>query len=112
MPPNAADYPVAQALDALYAAYDQRLTLVYLSSFERGPSVDAVENVVMDHCRSRRRSCVALREEFPSFWETGGAPYGHPNNGFNVGHLNAVGHAAVGRVLARELRRIHDDGLF
>ncbi|MGC4079577.1 MAG: hypothetical protein QM702_21550 [Rubrivivax sp.] len=111
-PPNPADYPVAGALDALFAAYDERLTVVYLSQFKERSQVDAVEETAMAHCRAKRRSCVALREEFPAFFQTGGAPYGHPNKGFNVGHLNAVGHAAVGRVLARELKRIHDDGLF
>jgi hypothetical protein len=111
---DASQFPIGEALDTLFKAYDGRLTVVFLSRYAEDASAppSPVEDVVAQHCRIAARSCVHLHTEFASFRGVGSAPYGHPNNGFNVGHLNALGHAAVGRVLARELLRLHGNGLF
>lgn len=110
----ASNYPIQAALDLLFAAYNDRLSIVFLArADERAPNVASeVEQIVLNDCQQKRRSCVSTRAENAKLLETGNVPYGHPNVGRNVGHLNALGHEAVGKTLARELKQLRDHGLF
>ncbi len=101
--------PVEQQLALLFEAFHGRLTLVFLPDF--GAPVP-IERRTVAECARRGWSCVNLRESFPSFAAAGDAPYGFPNSTFGEGHLNARGHAAVARLLAPELERLQQRGLF
>ena len=105
---------VEDELDAVMAAHGGRATVLYLAAFDpRAPLVPtAIEQRVTARCRARGWSCVNLRQGFPEFATTHSAPYGFPNTGFNVGHMNAAGHSLAGDLLADELARVHRDGLF
>jgi hypothetical protein len=112
-PLRASDYPIAQAIDLLFRAYRDRLSIVFLADYsESSPaSVSDVEHAVLQACRARQRSCVSTRDENQQFVGTGDVPYGHPNVGRNVGHLNTRGHEAVANTIAAELMRLRKSGI-
>lgn len=111
-PPRAADYPVRLALELLLRAYQGRVTLVLLPRFRPGGAHQPsdVEQIFQDVCALR--SCVHLGPAFSSFAARRATPYGFPNRGFNVGHLNHAGHGAVAAALAGELLRLRSHGIF
>jgi hypothetical protein len=102
------DYPIEDQLALLNAAWQERVTVLYLAAFDperpREPASDT-ERRLFAACAARGWSCVNLRESFPEFAARWEAPYGFANSGWNTGHMNAAGHRAAGALLARELVR-------
>jgi hypothetical protein len=99
-------YPVARELELLNAAYQNRVTVLYLPDFDpKAPErVDSFVEETFDRlCRERGWSCVNLRRSYADFAARHRAPFGFPNSGYNFGHMNADGHAAAAAALAREL---------
>lgn len=109
----ASSFPIAAALTQLKEAFAGRLTILFISSFDgRHPEASTdVEAEVSRFCKETETSCVFGREDWRSFADAGRAPFGFPNGQWNVGHPNAEGHAALGRVLGRELLRLRQRGL-
>jgi lysophospholipase L1-like esterase len=104
-------WPAGEILDRLTAAYAGRVTFLFLPPFNTGTGV--AETQFLDWCRGRSASCVDLHSVFEQFRAEGKAPYGFANgNGFGAGHLNPAGHAAAARLLAAELQRVRQRGLF
>jgi hypothetical protein len=102
-------HPVAALLDALHRAYEERVTLFYVPSFDpERPSEPATrtEAFVAERCREQGWSCVSLRSAYPDFARRREAPFGFPNTNWNQGHLNSAGHAAAGELLADEMVRL------
>ena len=103
-------YPAERELSLLRSAYTNRVTFLFMPLFSA--PVENEEIRFDRYCRETRTSCVNLRASFEEFRRTGTAPYGFPNSGFGTGHLNAAGHWAAARLLASELRRLQQNGLF
>lgn len=107
IPPRDA-YPVEETLDRLAAAFEGRVTFLWLPSYDPERLTEpesATEARVMAACRERGLSCVNLRDVFPTFRAQNDAPYGFSNTAWNVGHLNAAGHRAAAALLADELEK-------
>ena len=105
----APDGPVEAEMDRMSETFGGRVTLAFVASY--GPR-DAIESRFIAHCGGRHFSCVDLRDSFAEFKARGDAPTGFPNSSFGSGHMNAAGHAALGRLLNRELERVRSVGLF
>src|SRR5207248_1817035 len=111
-PEAGAEPPVEDELAALAQAYGQRITFLYMAAFDRSHPQDRseIERQVEEVCARRGFSLVNIRRFFPEFVRAGSSPYGLPNAGFNVGHLNEDGHEAVAREVAREIERLSGRG--
>jgi hypothetical protein len=107
------DTRIVAELAATRGAYDGHVTFLFLSPFDpKAPDVPSrVEGVFTDACRANGWSCVALRSGYAAFAARHAAPYGFPNSGFNVGHMNPEGHRLAADLLAGELRRLRADAL-
>jgi GDSL-like Lipase/Acylhydrolase family len=104
-------WPAEAILDRMRTAYGNRVTYFYLPGFTREPS--QAERQFAGWCRDQNVSCIDFRDAFSPFRLAGHAPFGFANSGhFATGHLNPAGHAAAGRLLAAELRRVRQRGLF
>lgn len=103
-------YPLETELGLLRALYGDRITFLFLPLFDK--PLENEELRFDRYCRATNVSCVNFRASFAEFQRTGTAPYGFPNSGFGGGHLNPDGHAAVARLLANELRRLQQHGIF
>lgn len=112
-PPRASEFPIAAALTKLFEAYDKRMTLLYISSFdpEHADEPSDVEAEVVRYCTESRTSCVFARAAWPEFVARHGTPFGFPNGQWNFGHPNAEGHRALGQLLADELLSLRRRGL-
>jgi hypothetical protein len=110
-PVTPAAWPVAAEISHLRAAYDGRVTFFFLS-----PPIDApvtpVERTFMATCSAEGLSCVNMRTTYDDFRRRGDAPFGFPNSKFGEGHMNVRGHAAAAALLATELERLRERGLF
>lgn len=106
-------FPIAAELDALAGAYRGRVTMLFFAAFDplHPGAATAGEERFDAWCRTGGRSCVNVRAAYGRFAEGHASPYGFSNTLFNVGHMNADGHAAVGKLLAQELERLIADGL-
>lgn len=98
-------YPIREELRALANAYDNRLTLLFLSgaTTQAAAPSSATELVVRDTCIELGLSCAFTREENAELARRGAFPTGFPNTRPNQGHLNAAGHAAAARALVKVL---------
>jgi hypothetical protein len=108
-PPAPKAYPVEREMDRLFAAYEGRMTVLYLSVLDpRHPGEEEpTERRVREYCERHGVSCVFTRGENARAWsERYQVPSGFANTSFNAGHLNAGGHGIAGRVLAAELGRL------
>jgi hypothetical protein len=103
-------WPVAAEMSRLRAAYDGRLTFLFIPDYNGTPS--PVELEFMITCHARQFSCVNFRGAFDDFRARGDAPFGFPNSKFGEGHLNSSGHAAAAALLQSELERLRGRGLF
>lgn len=105
-------FPVKEELRMLADAYDGRLTLLLLGSFDPAvPGRDTDTETAITRAASEFRISLArTRDEYPSLAERGIAPHGFPNTSLNSGHLNGAGHAAAAGVLTRELLKLHVEG--
>ena len=105
-------WPVADDLDRMRTAYGGRVTFLYLPEFPR-PGVPMAEGQFNVWCAQRGASCINLRSVFTRFRVAGTAPYGFANGtAFGVGHLNQQGHRAAAELVASELQRMRQRGLF
>lgn len=95
--------PVEEELDLLFQAWENRLTLLFISGTDTN---DTTEERVRNYCERHRASCVFTRNSFLDLKARGHEPYGFSNTYLGEGHMNAHGHAVAGRVLAEELTRI------
>jgi hypothetical protein len=104
--------PVKEELRLLAEAYNGRLTLLLLGRFDpRDPGRDTVDEEVLKRAaRELGISLACTKDEYVTLAEKGLAPYGFSNTLPNSGHMNAAGHAAAARALARELLRLHAEG--
>ncbi len=103
-------YPLEHELSLLRSAYGNRVTFLFLPLFNT--PIENEEIRFERYCRETTTSCLNFRESFEGFQRIGTAPYGFPNSRFAGGHLNTAGHVAVARLLAMELRRLQQNGLF
>ena len=112
-PPSVEAYPVAEEVRLLAEAFEHRLTLVFIPPYDESVAHVATpfEREVLEGCRVSAISCVSAGPSWNDFARTGHTPFGFPNSGWNAGHLNPDGHAAVGRILADELERLMERGL-
>jgi hypothetical protein len=106
------EYPVREELSMLAGAFDGRLTLLLLGSFDPAdPARETDAEVEVERvARELGISVACAKEEYPALAEQGMFPFGFANTTFNYGHLNPAGHAAVARVLTRELLRVRAEG--
>jgi lysophospholipase L1-like esterase len=107
------DSLVSDELQMLADAYDKRLTILLLTSFDPNSpgSYTAGESAVRMAAGRNGMSLACSKDEFPKLAEQGVSPHGFSNTSPNTGHLNAAGHAATARALTRELLRLHRAGL-
>lgn len=110
----AREYPIDQAGELLLDSYGTRTTVLWLRHFngrsQAGrPTPGQLQ--FQELCRQRQIHFVDLGLEFAHLVELGRAPRGFPNTYWNAGHLNAVGHDWIGRVLDRELWELHQRGI-
>jgi hypothetical protein len=112
--PVVTEYPIEAQLDALAAAWDGRITFLFLPEYDaRDPdAAGETERRVIARCAARAWSCANLRDRFADFATTRTSPYGFANSSFNAGHMNDAGHAATAAVLAEELERLRARDLF
>lgn len=104
-------FPVEDAVDALIAAHQGRLSILWLSSFD--PAAPArstpVETRVAAQAAARGIGFVATRARFDTLERR--APFGFADSGYNQGHLNLHGHRIAGELLAEEIVRRGVDGV-
>jgi hypothetical protein len=107
------DYPIGAELSLANAAYRGRVSFFLLSTFDfHAPGVASpVERRFLAECAAAGLHCATPRATYPAIAMSGQAPYGHSNSAFNFGHLNRVGHRAVGAALAEHLQDLHEHGL-
>lgn len=113
-PAVAAEAPVEEIVELLRTTWGGRLTIVNLPYLDFGPArIRPVETTrrLFEYCAKRGISCIEPTEEFLALARRHKSPYGFSNTGFNYGHMNVDGHAALGEALARELARLRRDGL-
>ncbi len=110
---QAVAFPVRAELELLAAAYQNRVTVLFLVPFDgsTSPPPTPYEREVLAACAARQLSCLSVREAWAELAGRGGTPYGFPNTCWNCGHLNEEGHRLVGELLARELLRLRARGL-
>ena len=110
--PATPDVPVKEELRMLAEAYDGRVTLLLLGRFDPlDPGKDTRdEEIIKRAARDLGISLACSKDEYEALAEKRLAPYGFSNTLLNSGHMNAAGHAAAGRVLTRELLRLHAEG--
>jgi hypothetical protein len=102
-PPTPPVLPIEEELDALFDAYDKRVTILYIS--ESGTQPNPIEDRTRAYCSRASRSCIFTKDAFGALRDRGHDPYGFSNTHVGVGHLNEHGHAEAGRLLAEELLR-------
>ncbi len=104
---------IAAELDAVATAYRGRVTFLLLPTFDPDhPSNQTpTEEAYRSACAQHAWSCLSLRDGFERFAVERASPYGFPNSGFNVGHMNPRGHRLAAELLTRELRALHADAL-
>ena len=102
-PPAPPAPPVEEELDLLFKAWEDRLTLLFISAMDAN---DPTEERVRGYCERHHASCVFTRSRFLDLQARGHDPYGFSNTYPGEGHMNAHGHALAGRLLADELTRI------
>lgn len=109
----AVSYPIEAELDAIAAAYDGRVTFLFLPEFvARDPDrVGPTEQIFVARCAARGWSCANLRDRFARFAEEHASPYGSSNFRYNAGHMNDAGHAATADVLVEALERVRANDL-
>lgn len=102
------DYPIESEIELLARSYDRRVTVAYVAKFDPRRETDepAIERRMREACARSGIGFVTLRSEFHAFLRTPYAPFGFGNSGFNTGHLNERGHAALARALIPELERV------
>jgi len=107
LPQNEArKYPIAEEFEMLEAAYQGRVTILYLPDYDpHAPTKvgSLVEETLDKLCRERSWSCVNLRATYADFAAQHRSPFGFSNTAYNFGHMNSDGHAAAAALLAREL---------
>lgn len=105
-------YPLEDEMKLLAAAYDRRLTLLYLPNFDPlNPSNESeTEKKLQELAAKEGVRFVSLREKFPALAGAGHAPYGFSNTRFNWGHWNRSGHEAAAAVLFEESRQLEAQG--
>ncbi len=105
------DYPVEAELAALVDAFDARVTLLYLASFDPTAPLTPTptETRVSAYAASRGIGFVNTRTLHSEL--RGWSPFGFSNTPYNQGHLNSLGHRLAGDLLAVELRQRGLDGL-
>ena len=105
-------FPVREELRMLADAYDGRLTVLLLGSFDPAcPERETdLETAIRRAAGEFGISLARTRDEYAFMAERGVAPYGFPNTSLNSGHMNGAGHAAAARVLRKELLRLHGEG--
>src|SRR5262249_35695828 len=112
-------FPVEQELRMLFAAWGERATLLWLAPYTPpGQAQDpldhapfTIEQRVLAGCQRHGWSCGSTSAPHALFAARGTVPFGFPNWGRNVFHLNPDGHQATGLLLARELERLTQHGL-
>jgi hypothetical protein len=108
-------YPVEAEIDAAVTAFHGHVTFLYLADYDPAHPTEArsaIERRLFSHCASKGLSCANTRAEYGSLPARGVAPFGFPNTKFNFGHMNEIGHAIAGRVLAAELARQIEHAVF
>jgi hypothetical protein len=108
----AVEHRVREELRMMADAYDGRLTVLLLGTFDPAhPVLDTEgETIIKKAARELGVSLAYSKDEYSALAERGIAPHGFPNTTFSQGHLNEAGHAAAARVLTRELLRLHQEG--
>jgi hypothetical protein len=111
--PRAADYPIAEELDAMRRGYANRVTFLYLSDLDYADprrKTEAEERFEA-YCRESGASCVSFRPEYPRLAQAGISPFGFANTRFNFGHMNDEGQRLAATILLREMETLHHRGL-
>ncbi len=106
-------FPVREELSMLEERFQGRVTILFFSGFrpEDPDEESPMGRAILDICAAEGWSCRSTREFSRQFAASGTAPAGFPNSGFNWGHLNTAGHAAVAALLDDEVRRLGERGL-
>jgi hypothetical protein len=99
------DYPLEAALDSLADAYDANLTVLFVPEFDAAqPTVETPSEArILARCRERKIDCVSLRAGYSELARAGRSPFGFANTGYNVGHLNVLGHRLAATLLAKSI---------
>ena len=104
-------YPIEAELQLLAAAYDQRLTLLFLPPFDpASPNTQTkTERFFRNLATTHDIRFVSLGEKFPELAAKGLAPYGFENTRFNYGHWNRYGHRAAAELLFKECQELENN---
>ena len=100
------DYPLDEEMELLAAAYEGRLTLLYLPRFDpdRPGAETRMEQELHRLAAKHQLGFVSIGREFAAIAAAGHSPYGFGNTRFNWGHWNPLGNRAAAELLAKELR--------
>jgi len=100
-------------MELLARAYAGRLTILLIVNYNPdspyGPSRE--EACILRAAAELDLSIVDTRAAHGEFARHRTSPFGFSNNRFNSGHMNPQGHAAAGRLLSREILRLHNHEL-
>jgi hypothetical protein len=104
------EYPIDKELAVANAAYHGKVSFLLLSTFDlHAPDApSSLERRFLAECAAARLRCATPRAAYAAIASSGQAPYGHSNSAFNWGHLNRVGHRAVGDALAAHVQDLHE----
>jgi hypothetical protein len=107
-------FPVRQELAMLEDRFEGRVTILFFSGLrsEDPDEESPMGRAILDICAAEKWSCRSTQEFSRRFAAAGTAPNGFPNSGFNLGHLNEQGHAAVAALLNDEMQKLAQHGLF
>lgn len=97
----------------LKAAYDGRLTILHLSTFDpaRPTTATITESRLIEAATLLGVRVITTRDGYPALAAAGRAPFGFANSAFNAGHMNALGHQVASRALTSELQDLLKNGL-
>jgi hypothetical protein len=91
---------------SLRRSYGGALGIVYLAEARtwRHDSLDVFEQRLLAGCRAERVPCVSTRDAMNAAQRSGTITHGFRTTRFDVGHLNAAGHALVADIMWRMIR--------
>jgi hypothetical protein len=89
-------YPIAEELDFTRSAFQGRVSFIHLGL---EPATTPTEARFLAACARLQLRCLTTRQELNAVRSRGAPPRGFPNSGWDVGHLNPLGHEAVAQAL-------------